>query len=346
MRTENNRVYFNIMANNKSGFEYYSTDTDRYQDYRIKRLKKNLGCVGIAVYDFILCEVYRVRGYYLEWDENVSFDIADYFGLEEQMVEEVVRFCCEVGLFDKSMFERKSVITSLSIQRRYLDMSVRAKRKDFKIQEEYKIIPEESHIIPEESPKTQEVSNKVKESKVKKRKEEIKEENSPLFGVNLETFFADLEPDISNPPETIPPEEVFSEPQVLKPPPPAPPSAPVKKRQEYEIWSEAIEPPELRMLVLEWMLHKRSRGETYKNQKSFSLMVEKLRKFSKGDVNVAREIIEDAMSKNYAGFFEPKNYQPGYGARAAPPPKTPMQQTIESVEGTLKLIRLENERNS
>ena len=333
------------MANNKSGFEYYSTDTDRYQDYRIKRLKKNLGCVGIAVYDFILCEVYRVRGYYLEWDENVSFDIADYFGLEEQLVENVVHFCCEVGLFDKSMFERMGIITSLSIQRRFLDMSSRAKRKDFKIQEEYRIIPEECGNIPEESQKTTEVSDKEKESKVKKRKEEIKEENSPLIGVNLESFFSDIEPDLSNPPETIPPEEVFLlQPEKQEPPPPAPPSVPVKKRQEYEIWSEAIEPPELRALVLEWMLHKRSRGETYKNQKSFSLMVEKLRKFSKGDIPTARKIIEEAMSNNWAGFFELKNYQTGYGARAAPPPKTPMQQTLESVEGAINLIR--NERNS
>jgi hypothetical protein len=39
------------MANIKSGLAFYRTDTDRYQDIRIKRLKKSFGCMGMAVYD-------------------------------------------------------------------------------------------------------------------------------------------------------------------------------------------------------------------------------------------------------------------------------------------------------
>lgn len=50
------------MANNKTGLSYYNVDTDRYQDMRIKRLKKDMGCRGVAVYDYILCEIYRVKG--------------------------------------------------------------------------------------------------------------------------------------------------------------------------------------------------------------------------------------------------------------------------------------------
>lgn len=49
------------MANNKTGLSYYNVDTDRYQDMRIKRLKKDMGCRGVAVYDYILCEIYRVK---------------------------------------------------------------------------------------------------------------------------------------------------------------------------------------------------------------------------------------------------------------------------------------------
>ena len=154
------------MSYNKTGLNYYNTDTDRYQDIRIKRLKRAFGCNGIAVYDYILCEVYRDKGCYLTWEENIAFDVADYFGLEESQVHEIVRYCAEVGLFDPSLLSR-GIITSASIQRRYLGMSARAKRNRVNIPEEYRIIPEESAKLPEESAKLPEDCDKVKYSKVK-----------------------------------------------------------------------------------------------------------------------------------------------------------------------------------
>lgn len=159
------------MANTKTGFNYYTVDTDRYQDIRIKRLKKDFGCNGIAVYDYILCEIYRVRGCFLEWDEEyTAFDVAEYFGIKESVVREIVRYCGSVGLFDKGLLSR-GIVTSASIQRRYLAMCDRARRSTSFIPEEYRIIPEECEIIPEESQKvTEESSHKVKYSKEKKRK--------------------------------------------------------------------------------------------------------------------------------------------------------------------------------
>lgn len=154
------------MANNKAGFEYYNVDTNRYQDIKIKRLKKDFGTSGIAVYDYILCEIYRVRGCFLVWDESTAFDVAEYFGLKETLVNEIVNYCCVVGLFDKALLASGSIISSRSIQQRFIDMSTRAKRKDFKIPKEIDIITEESTIIPEESKFITEVCNKVEESKV------------------------------------------------------------------------------------------------------------------------------------------------------------------------------------
>lgn len=154
------------MANNKTGFDYYNVDTDRYQDIKIKRLKKDFGTSGIAVYDYIICEIYRVRGCFLVWDESTAFDVAEYFGLKETLVNEIVNYCGVVGLFDKALLTSGSIITSRSIQQRFMDMSARAKRKDFKIPEEINILTEERKIIPEQSPITHEFSNKGKESKV------------------------------------------------------------------------------------------------------------------------------------------------------------------------------------
>lgn len=152
------------MANNKTGLSYYSVDTDRYMDIRIKRLKKDHGCRGLAVYDYLLCEVYRVRGCFAAWDESTAFDVAEYLGLKESNVSEIVKYCGAVGLFDKELLSR-GIITSASIQRRYLEMCSRARRKEIKIPEECRIITEECLKITEESPIPPQVCDKVKKSK-------------------------------------------------------------------------------------------------------------------------------------------------------------------------------------
>lgn len=153
------------MANLKTGLAYYNVDTDRYQDMRIKRLKKDFGCNGMAVYDYLLCEIYRDKGCFLVWDDSTAFDVAEYFGLKENTVKEIVNYCSVVGLFDKGLLCSGNILSSRSIQQRYIETCNRAKRKNIKIPEEYDIIREECDIIPEESPKTQEVCREVKRSK-------------------------------------------------------------------------------------------------------------------------------------------------------------------------------------
>ena len=160
------------MANNKTGFDYYNLNTDRYLDIRIKRLKKDFGCAGISVYDYILCEVYRVKGCFSEWDESRAFDVAEYFNLKESLVCEIVKYCGSVGLFNKELLSG-GIITSKSIQNRYVEMCKRAKRASIKIpskiiiHEESDIITEESDIIQEETPQN---SYGLRQSKVKERK--------------------------------------------------------------------------------------------------------------------------------------------------------------------------------
>jgi hypothetical protein len=131
---------------------------------RIKRLKKAHGCTGIAVYDYILCEIYREHGYFISWDDDAVFDVAEYFSLLEKQVSDVVNFCCKTGLF--SLITTKSfgdILTSESIQRRYIEFCTRAKRKGINIREECKIISEESPITPEVCPE----ENRSKENRRK-----------------------------------------------------------------------------------------------------------------------------------------------------------------------------------
>jgi len=174
----------------KTGFDYYNVDTDRYQDIRIKRLKKTFGCNGVAVYDYILCEIYRVKGCFLEWDESTAFDVADYLELKESAVNEIVNYCGVVGLFNKELLTSGSIISSLSIQNRYIEMCRRAKRTNCDIPKNV-IILEETKKLPEETAKTTE---ETQQSKVEKSKE-IPPPTPPLGGESENTS-------PQNPPET------------------------------------------------------------------------------------------------------------------------------------------------
>ena len=150
------------MANTKTGLLYYTSDTNRFkEDLRIKRLKKDMGCDGYAVYEYILNEIYRVGGCFLVWDESTAFDVAEYWGLKETKVNEIVRYCCAVGLFDKALLSNGNVRTSSSIQSRYVNMCIRAKRKEIIIPEQFDILPEESRKLLEESQKIPKVCRKV-----------------------------------------------------------------------------------------------------------------------------------------------------------------------------------------
>lgn len=94
------------MANIRVGLSYYSVDTDRYLDIRIRRLVKAFGCDGIAVYDYLLCNIYRVKGCFAAWDESTAFNVAEYLRLKESVVLEIVRYCGGVGLFNKELLSR------------------------------------------------------------------------------------------------------------------------------------------------------------------------------------------------------------------------------------------------
>lgn len=156
----------------KQGLSYYNVETDRYADRKIKKLKHTFGCSGLAVYDYLLCEIYRDRGCGLVWDEDTAFDVADYFGLKENLVKEIVKYCGVVGLFDKELLSG-GILTSEAIQRRYLEMSHRAKRTNVSIPNEWLLIREETPKLTEETPKLTEVFHKVnniKENNIRETK--------------------------------------------------------------------------------------------------------------------------------------------------------------------------------
>lgn len=115
----------------KNGFNYYKAETDRYQDIKIKRLKKRYKCDGYAIYQYALNEIYRVEGCYIRWTEDQMFDCGDYWSMNELRVKEIIDYCAEIGLFDTMIWKNQCILTARSIQSRYLDICKVSKKKAY-----------------------------------------------------------------------------------------------------------------------------------------------------------------------------------------------------------------------
>ena len=140
----------------KNGFSYYKAETDRFQDIKIKRLKKKYGCDGYAVYQYALNEIYRVEGAYIRWTEDQLFDCADYWDMNEARVKEIIGYCAEVCLFDPVMWKTQCILTSRAIQSRYLDICKISKKKSY--------IPLEILLVEPEQPMREPVAMPLFES--------------------------------------------------------------------------------------------------------------------------------------------------------------------------------------
>ena len=167
----------------KKGLIFYQNDTDRYQDMKVKRLKKQFSCSGVAIWDYVLNEIYRVEGSFLVWNADCAFDVSDYFGIKESLVNEVINYCVNIGLFNKELFSNESVITSKAIQLRYVSICKKAKRTNYKIPDKLDLLRVETKKVRVENPKVRVEKPKesvvldiVKYSKVKYSKEDSNKE--------------------------------------------------------------------------------------------------------------------------------------------------------------------------
>ena len=172
----------------KNGFSYYKAETDRFQDIKIKRLKKKYGCDGYAVYQYALNEIYRVDGSYIRWTSDQHFDCADYWGINEERVEEIVDYCAEIGLFDPVVWRTQCILTSRAIQSRYIDICKLAKKKIY--------IPLEILLVELEQPLREPVVMPLFETETAKAAETIADTST------TEKDFQKLPETFQNIPET------------------------------------------------------------------------------------------------------------------------------------------------
>lgn len=115
----------------KIGIDYFSHDVDMLQDKKVKLLKAKFGLVGYAVYNRLLEEIYRDKGYFLKIDEDFTLLFCDESKIDYEKFIVILNECIDKELFNKEIFEEFNIITSKRIQINYMEATKRRSRVEF-----------------------------------------------------------------------------------------------------------------------------------------------------------------------------------------------------------------------
>ena len=165
----------------KQGIDYFPMDVGFFTDVKIRKISRACGSQSTSILICLLCNIYKDEGYYILWDEDLPFVIADTVGVSEGAVKEVLIKSLQVGFFDQELYEKYKILTSSGIQKRFFLATYQ--RKETTIIPEYLIncannsinctINSINHSDNEQS------KSKVKVNRKKRKEKENNKETSP-----------------------------------------------------------------------------------------------------------------------------------------------------------------------
>lgn len=172
----------------KKGLDYFPLDVDFLSNLKVRRIIKACGKEAVHILVALLANIYRDEGYYVLWDDDLAFLVADEVGTKEGTVEELVRKAVQVKFFDKDIFDKYSVLTSKGIQNRYILAT--KERKKVELEFRYLLTNEVNRSNISINGRGNSVNQgNNQQSKVKESKEkEIKEDATAGESASLETF--------------------------------------------------------------------------------------------------------------------------------------------------------------
>lgn len=155
----------------KKGLDYYPLNVDFLQDIKVRKIMRACGIQSITILISLLSSIYRDEGYYVVWDNDMSFLVADEVGASEGAVIEIVKKAVQVDFFDEHIFEEYKVLTSKGIQKRFIEAISR--RKNIDLIKEYLLIDIINDYSNLDNVNIKSINdNRSTQSKVKESKEE------------------------------------------------------------------------------------------------------------------------------------------------------------------------------
>lgn len=165
----------------KQGIDYFPMDVGFFTDVKIRKISRACGSQSTSILICLLCNIYKDEGYYILWDEDLPFVIADTVGVSEGAVKEVLIKSLQVGFFDQELYKKYKILTSSGIQKRFLLATYQ--RKETTIIPEYLINCANNSINCTNNSinhsDNEQSKSKVKVNRKKRKEKENNKETSP-----------------------------------------------------------------------------------------------------------------------------------------------------------------------
>ena len=106
-----------VVMYNKKGIDYRPENC--YLDDNTRLMISAVGLNGFAIYTLLLNKIYGEEGYYVKWTSDVEALFAMQIGANKTTVSECVKYLIARNFFDKEMYNKYKILTSLEIQTEY-----------------------------------------------------------------------------------------------------------------------------------------------------------------------------------------------------------------------------------
>jgi hypothetical protein len=176
----------------KHKLDYFPLDVDFFNDYKLLMIEEDHGVRGGYLAIRLLAMVYE-QGYFMEWKAKSDLSCAKRIGNGYNSAEviKILDSCLNYGLFDRMLFEKKQILTSPGIQRRWI-MVMQGLRRKTEISSAFNLLTsDETFISSEETapPATFSTQKENKENQNQKEKENEKKVFIPPTLIDVVSYF-------------------------------------------------------------------------------------------------------------------------------------------------------------
>ena len=118
------------MAMTYGGMLYFPFKVSFMDEVPIELAEAKFGLKSTAAIMKLLCKIHKENGYYLKWDEEQCLLFTNKAGkdINEQEMQGIVDILVEKGFFDLKTYREQQVLTSIEIQKVWLEATKRRKR--------------------------------------------------------------------------------------------------------------------------------------------------------------------------------------------------------------------------
>lgn len=119
------------MAMTYGGMMYFPLKVNLFDEVPMELIEAKFGLKGTAAIMKLLCKIYKDNGYYLTWNEEQCTLFTNKVGrdISEEEMQGMVDVLVEKGFFDLKLYKEQQVLTSIEIQKVWLEATKRRKRE-------------------------------------------------------------------------------------------------------------------------------------------------------------------------------------------------------------------------